>query len=905
MELFDFWGKAEKGGTSHHPAVCHMIDTGLVADALLQSTSPAFREFFLRHLDCSEETEAIRWIAFFSSLHDIGKLSPGFQAKRPDLTVCLPREDFPFSTDLDETDHGRVTFMFLKEFLIKTACGTYEVATGLACAVAGHHGEFHQIPSPQQRASIGKGKWQNARIEAVEVIRESFGLEWKRHPFRSDDIPAPFLLLLAGLTSVADWIASSEEFFGYITDKPQNLVSYVDTRRRMASVAVKVINLDHHPAKPGLSNFATLFPFKPNACQTDVLEVSGKLEEPFLLIVETPMGSGKTEAALAVADRLLRESGASGLYYALPTQATGNKMFNRVKEFLGNNEAYCGAELHLLHGYSDLHEGYSALRLASVSGKEKDASVIASSWFCSKKRGLISPFAVGTIDQALMSILQARHMFVRLYGLAGKVVVIDEVHAYDTYTSTLLDRLLEWLSAINTPVILLSATLPGKRRAELIRAYSFNHDPLPEVRYPSVIAVTKDGRCFAKEVEGLPTQSFRTELIRAKGTAQWDSIAELLSLTLKGGGCAACIVNTVREAQELFRHLKTELKFKNETSFILFHARFPLGQRLEIENEIDRLFGKGDDTDKPNENRPFRAVVVATQVLEQSLDVDFDIMVSGLAPVDLLLQRVGRLHRHKKNNKNRPDTLKEAVFYCVQTDLSVKFPDFGLTGKVYEPFYLLKTALVLEKMADSDIVIPDTVAGLISQVYGPREVECPDHLAETLEDWRFGNGIINREIQFRGHSAVIPAPSIDGNDSEILLRLAQTFDDDDLLPMVQAQTRLTRPSIMIIILHQVGKNIFLDRNLLMPVSLEKEPDSSLTRLLLQRSVQVSNPVWYGYFNAQEVPAGWNKSPMLSHCRSAVFTDGALKNGSDILRIDDALGLVMTAKKKEGMDDAVF
>jgi CRISPR-associated endonuclease/helicase Cas3 len=363
---------------------------------------------------------------------------------------------------------------------------------------------------------------------------------------------------------------------------------------------------------------------------------------PLLVIIETPMASGKTEAALAIADILIRERGAGGIYYALPTQATGDQMFRRVAEFLRSHPARIDddVELHLLHSRSDLNPNYADLKPSALydSDGNREPAVVASSWFKARKRGLISPCAVGTLDQALMAAMQVRYMFVRLFGLSGKVVIIDEVHAYDIYTSEIPYSLLRWLGALGTPVVLLSATLPAHRRNMLIRAYAPRIQMLPPISYPSVLAVSRDDSAvLAQKVEEIDRRALSLTAVTVKYSERFDTTADLLEADLAQGGTAACFVNTVDDAQTLYQYLRRNLSFSGDTEFILFHARFPANRRLEIEQRVDRLFGKGPD-ERPNPERPRRAVVVATQVLEQSLDVDFDVMVTDIAPIDFVLQ---------------------------------------------------------------------------------------------------------------------------------------------------------------------------------------------------------------------------------------------------------------------------
>ncbi|MEA1947703.1 MAG: CRISPR-associated endonuclease Cas3'' [Thermodesulfobacteriota bacterium] len=189
--IYRYWGKADKNASldddlSYHPAICHMLDTGLVAQALLNYSSHAFLNSFLQHLDCSDN-EKIAWISFIVALHDIGKISPGFQAKRMDLINDLPKESYPFSSDFDETDHGRITFMILPAIFEQAANCSRITAIEISRAIGGHHGEFHQNQSPQHRKSPGKGKWEDARNLIVKNLAQEFKLNWDTFPFKNEE----------------------------------------------------------------------------------------------------------------------------------------------------------------------------------------------------------------------------------------------------------------------------------------------------------------------------------------------------------------------------------------------------------------------------------------------------------------------------------------------------------------------------------------------------------------------------------------------------------------------------------------------------------------------------------------------------------------------------------------------
>ena len=251
----------------------------------------------------------------------------------------------------------------------------------------------------------------------------------------------------------------------------------------------------------------------------------------------------------------------------------------------------------------------------------------------------------------------------RLFGLAGKTVIIDEVHAYDAYMMKLMERLLEWLAALGCGVVLLSATLPNKKRHDLVKAFAAGlrrNEPKREDKlYPRLTWVSRT----YSGVEHFPasTQFSRTILYEwvngalPTATSQVFTLGVRLQKALADGGCAAVICNTVSRAQEVFRALKPFFSGQDvddgQHELNLFHARFLYDDREQREGQALRRFGKPND---PKVKRPRRAVLVATQVIEQSLDLDFDLMVTEMAPVDLILQRAGRLHRH---NRPRPERL--------------------------------------------------------------------------------------------------------------------------------------------------------------------------------------------------------------------------------------------------------
>jgi len=469
------------------------------------------------------------------------------------------------------------------------------------------------------------------------------------------------------------------------------------------------------------------------------------MEEPGILVLEAPMGCGKTEAALMSAEILADKFGLGGICYLLPTMATSNAMFSRVRSWLESIASTSDdgetMGLHLLHSKAELNEDYSRLRTWNTSWMGDDASdaerVVAHQWFGGSKRGLLAPFVVGTVDQLLMAALNTRHVHLRHLGLSDKVVIIDEVHAYDAYMSVYLNRTLAFLGAYGVPVIVLSATLPPSRRVRLIRAYQGKDStsrrrvkPLPEPArredgspaYPLLSAAGLDPSASPQYC--VCEQDMRGVEVGFELVADDEEfLVSLLQRSLSQGGCVCVLRNTVARAQSTYRVLRERLGVE----VVLTHSRFIAIDRAKSDACLARLLGRDAEV------RPKGLVVVATQVMEQSLDVDFDLMVTDIAPIDLLLQRMGRLHRHARGHGEceRPEPLRTARCLIVGgVGGEGGLPEFDTgTAAVYEPALLLRTAYALQSIDSGRLVLPDDIAGMVERVY-----EEMDLLPETWRD---------------------------------------------------------------------------------------------------------------------------------------------------------------------------
>lgn len=492
-----FWAKTgkadfENGKPKYHPVICHLADTAAVAMEIVRShLSPIAVQRLCDGLGLSKES-TIRFCGFMSGSHDLGKISPAFQFQVSevgkflagetlyDCWSSLPRE----RRKPRNAPHGFVTAATLPDFLVEIGVGrdlskrhAKRLARKFGVVVGGHHGFF---PAQQEIDDLDsaiagtdeRSVWRQHSLSIFQQLQGFVGLTAEDLPSQCDNAAA---MILAGLTTVSDWIASNPEEksgFPYANDEPFETYS--------AGLAEKAKNA---LAKQGWTQLATGQPLKftelfsfittPRPLQNTAIQLTEALTPPCLVMVEASMGEGKTEAALYLADHLQHQLAAGGFYIGLPTQATSNAMFKRVQEFLQKRYPDKVVNFTLSHAAAALKDEYQSTvcRLDQVYDQE-GKGVFASEWHTARKRTLLSPYGVGTLDQGLMGVVRSRHQFVRLFGLAGRTIILDEIHAYDLYTSTLLERFLEWAAVLGSPVIALSATLPTTTRQRLLSAYA-------------------------------------------------------------------------------------------------------------------------------------------------------------------------------------------------------------------------------------------------------------------------------------------------------------------------------------------------------------------------------------------------------------------------------------------------
>ncbi len=852
------WAKSDRKTGQTHPLICHLLDVAHVMLALWNEVlTDSMRAQFATTLQMDRDTTG-QLLGFWAALHDLGKASPAFQRQVAAQERLLSDQglNFPKVFSQEYSPHGIISAWALERLLQSETGLPPRPAKRIALALGGHHGAW---PAPGatvrlKQDALGDSAWDDVRREIlhvlIDVLQPPALTGWVTD--RSDE--NTFITLFSGLTSVADWIGSMEEYFPYVSP-PIDLVHYAEQAVIQAHAALTTLGWTGWQPPQTALRFEELFPAisHPNAMQEAIVDLAGKLSGPALVLIEAPTGTGKTEAALFLADTWAHAEQQRGLYVAMPTMATSNQMHGRVADALCLRYGSDAVKPLLVHSQARWMTEAPPPALTSDDERE-GASTRSMAWFLPRKRSLLAPFGVGTVDQSLLSVLQTRHFFVRLFGLSHKTVIFDEVHAYDTYMSTLFQRLLTWLRAVDASVVLLSATLPEQTRRELVKAYAGDALDVP-ADYPAITWATSG----QTGVIPLPITESRT-LRLGWITRDADEIVARLAEALREGGCAAVICNTVARAQEVYRAVSAAALVGPE-DVTLFHARTPFAWREQIEREVLSRFGKAGQ-------RPHKAIVIATQVIEQSLDLDFDVMISDLAPVDLLLQRVGRLHRHARASRPAPLTVP---LLWVAVDAGAEFPEFGNDAYVYEPYVLLRTSLTLQ---DRDhLTLPQDTAGLIGAVYS-------DGGDESLSPaWQEKLAAARRKMQRDDEEAVFDARNrliLPPNDERLLAGANADLEEDSpaINAAFQALTRLGEPGISLVCLHEVGGDLNTEPDGAgQRVVLTHMPDAELTGHLARHTVSVAHRGVFNHFQAQEPPQKWGKHPLLRDHRVVIFRDG--------------------------------
>lgn len=743
------WGKStDYGAARPHLLLQHLYDTLAVGELIWDEY---LGDPVRSALDAATEGRGRQFFALLCGIHDVGKATPVFQSQSAALATRVQAAGLRWTAGrLGAPRAWHHTLAGARIFRDASGDAGWSGAMSgwVWPMIGGHHGVIPAVVKvtrslPGEDHGI-TAQWRAAQRWLVDTITAAAGYPSLADAEPGARPPAGVQLAVSGSIIMADWLASNQTRFEPI-DAPTGVS--VTTARTRAARAWRALDLrtGMGPHELPADLMRTRFGRDARPLQVAAESVARRMPAPGLVIVEASMGEGKTEAALLVAEILIERFGLRGVFVGMPTQATSDPMFSRVHGW--SEQVAPDAPIILLHGKRRFNKEFQALQqpeavgpiyddeqLYGVTGdvygtadREHGSSSVVD-WFLKNKRGLLSPIAIGTIDNLLHAGTRTAHVMLRHTGLAQKVVILDEVHAATVYMSQFLKESLRWLGSAGVPVVVLTATLPPALRRELAAAYLEGPDvclgELPDAGYPSVTAVGRvDPEAFVL-TEGCAAwrddQTVSVHLLKdvdaadhaVRDDVDGGLVADHLRILLADGGTALVIRNTVDRAQRTFERLSRE--FGDDVE--LLHARLMAGERADrTERELSRL-GAGGAGVRP------RHILVATQVAEQSFDVDADVLITDLAPIDLLLQRIGRIHRHERGTRQArlalPAVYVSGFSYDGSSgDAAPEFPDGARA--IYGDLPLLRSvAFVLEAAVGAGWVIPRDIPHLVAAGYG-------------------------------------------------------------------------------------------------------------------------------------------------------------------------------------------
>jgi len=766
---YQYWGKADKVSQSHL-LVYHCLDVAAVGQVFLEQHE-SLRHLLAHRLGLDEET-FVAWNTFFLALHDLGKFSESFQNLQPEIFQKLRQCE---SHQQYRQRHDSLGFFLWQKqiqsvlfeqnlFLVELPDNDYwqETFNIWAKVVTGHHG---QPPKSLGTHAQVDDYFSDFDQQAAQQFIQDWAAVILNHkpPVLSVSAKETYHQIkrvswwLAGIAVLSDWIGSG--YFKYQSNV-QPLEEYWPIALAQAKTAILTAGVLPTPSNrlislPELVNDVNIKQLTPLQAKVSALPLTNT---PQLFILEEVTGTGKTEAAMMLVHRLMAAGLAEGFYIALPTMATANAMYERMvavyqRLFLPKDSEQ-RPSLVLAHGARDLSKTFRQSILSLPNGERLEAdyapdddaaTALCHAWFAdNRNKSLLADAGVGTLDQALLAILKNKFQSLRLLGLARKVLIVDEVHAYDAYMNGLLIELLSFHASIGGSAILLSATLPLSLRQRLVTAYysegkivsrkaqKKSAPSVTSMAYPLLTHLMLEAQAECREVlneYSVNTGADVARLISVQLCYHQADVYQVILAARHQNQCVCWIRNTVADAIEAYFYCRDVVHIP-ATDLLLFHARFALGDRLDIEKQVLCSFGKQSRAVQRQ-----RKVLIATQVVEQSLDLDFDVMVSDLAPIDLLIQRAGRLCRHSRdklgNYRNgQSDQRGEPQFY-VYTPKPVDAPAenwfsevFPRAAFVYQnPAELWFTAQLLLKYGRFDM--PENVRTLIEGVYGDEREPIP------------------------------------------------------------------------------------------------------------------------------------------------------------------------------------
>ncbi|AHI19487.1 MAG: CRISPR-associated helicase/endonuclease Cas3 [Corynebacterium casei] len=707
----------------------HLVDSAcaaaLIADRWI---SKPMMSLLSESLGLSPDEVRIFYI-WLAATHDMGKATVSFQEQLENseyqylvdavIAAGLPMEKSVAETQIERFPHSIASAIILQQWLLEQGCKK-PLSNSIASVSGAHHGIADEAINEETLNIFNAfdARWRRVHNELLEGIAEMTGIVPVLENLKKlRRIDSGVLQTLTGLVVMADWIASNVDAFalggGTQVERVSNADKHVQLTGPWAPAAREWNDID--------AEFQQLFSwpssFKARTVQRVLVEQVKVLKKPSIIILEAETGAGKTEAGLAAAQIIGENTGAQGIFFATPTMATADGLFARTRLWASNSAPSNDAvSLNLAHSKNSLSEDFQDLRFKEI-GRDTDefGNVVARQWFSGRNRGLLSNLVVGTIDQVLMMSLKKRYSMLRHVGIVGKIVIFDEIHSYDVYTSEYIRTTIEWLSSYGVTVIVMTATLPPERRNELIEAYTDAEIPTEfDNAYPLFSIGTDEA------VKQIPINPPPTDAVLSLELLGEDEFLTNVEALVGEGGCLLIICNTIARAQSAFRELRE--RFQDPDEVVLHHSGFIAWERMAKEAKLRKELGPDSHI---SSGRPSRRIVVATQVAEQSLDIDADALITDFAPMDLLVQRIGRVHRHRRPDSDRPERLREPKVFL--RGVEVQPPDLEFesgTAAVYDTKVLISTyrELMDGQGGLRNFRRPDDTAPFVRATYSPGQL---------------------------------------------------------------------------------------------------------------------------------------------------------------------------------------
>ena len=795
LTLQDCWAKT----MPFQSVPTHAKVSGIVAKCIYRRYLSEGDRMLLRKWLHRTDEQVASFIAYLVSLHDIGKVEALFQEKTPEQAERLKRCGmYVDRRNHENVRHERTSNIIMQNIWHSQAQERRAVKTFAEILGAHHQGKCGKEGSPDRDG------WREFQGELEFQMRNLFLGETLEIPAVEKGLGAKIQALLLGITILSDWIASGTAF--------SDAESWILAEHAEKTIAEKA---EAFLQESQLGPIPTAWPSTfcgvwPNIPKAGMRPLQAEMERVFhehkgryrVILVEAPMGEGKTEAGLYAAVQMMKQWRKDGFYVALPTAATSNQMVGRMRALLQENGV--DSAVRLLHSMAWLTDTQITEQMYS----EEEQNEIHG-WLAPVRRGLLGQYAVGTVDQAMLAATTAKYGVLRLLGLSNKVLVVDEIHSYDVYMMEIIVRLLEWCKALEIPVVMLSATLPPALKGKLLRPYT---EQLVPQSYPAITAVTEDGQPIVYPIQRtVKTQTVAVKLVPYLHDPE--KIAKLAVEQVEHGGCICVLMNTVKDAQAVYRAIKQQYC----GDLMLFHAQFPAKRRTELENLCIKKFGKDKSF------RPEQAILVTTQVVEQSLDVDFDGMITAVAPIDLLIQRMGRIFRHEETP--RPKELAQPVQWVLVPDAGL---EFGANEAIYPSCLLRQTVHLLEQR--QTVQIPEDLAELVAKGYDMEAT--PKEEQEKWLEWEIENGI---------NAGISSLYTLNAPDKSFIpCKSPETmFQDDEQASFLSVKTRLGEPTVRIALLEPaLFARVKQCTRKINGTEVAKVAEHELARLVMEQSVSI-------------------------------------------------------------------